>query len=585
MNASPPLIYEFGDFQLDLEEHALLPRDGAPVSLTPRVFETLRYLVEHAGRIADKQSLMDAVWPDCVVEENNLAQNISTLRRIFGDKPGATQRYIATVPGRGYRFLPEVRIEKNGATATPAVEPARPRAEDSSSPAQAPPARGQAGSMRHLLVAVGIVILLAGAAARFWPRSVEPPLPEKGIAVLPFANLSADPSNTYFAEGVKDEILTRLARISALKVISRTSTEEFASKPHNVREIARRLGVAHILEGSVQKSGRTVRVTVQLIHAPSDTHLWAESFDRNLEDMFQVESDIAQRIASALEARLSGPEKEALSARPTANLEAYHEYLRGRFFWNKRTPEGFREAALHLRRAVELDPTYAQAHAGLADALMFMGGARGQIDPQSRVHLQKALALDDTLAEAHASLGLLAMNVDWNWAEAEREFKRAIELNPNYATAHQWYGEFLAYMGRFDEAIAESERARELDPLSLIINTDLAKVLSLARRYDEAVTQFRATLKLDPEFAEAHGLLGLTHSLQGKHEEAVAEMRQIKGLEHNPVYLAWLAYVYGSAGQTGGSPCHDRSPHRPRTENPGLTALDGGGVDWTGRTR
>ena len=311
--------------------------------------------------------------------------------------------------------------------------------------------------------------------------------------------------------------------------------------------------MANILEGSVQKSGDAVRVTVQLIHAPSDTHLWAESYDRKLEDMFQVESDIAQRIARALEAKLTGAEKEALASRPTANLEAYHEYLQGRYFWNKRTPEGFREAVPHLQRALQLDPRYAQAQVGLADAVIFRGGgslaAQDEAMKSGRALLQQALAFDETLADAHASLGLLAMNYDWDWPLAEKEFKRAIELNPNYATAHHWYGEFLAYMGRFDEAITEILRARELDPLSLIINTDVAKVYCLARRYDDAIRQFQMTLRLDPEFAEAHALLGLVLSKQARHDEAVAELRKIRGLEDNPAYLSWLGYVCGEAGR------------------------------------
>ncbi len=541
-----PHGYEFGDFRFDLEERSLISRHGKATTLTPRVFETLRYLVEHPGRVLDKEMLMEAVWPDCIVEENNLAQNISTLRRIFGDKPGL-QRYIATVPGRGYRFLPEVRAEKNGGRATPAKKVAQASSLQETV--------RQAGSSRYFLPATALLLL--SAVIIFFSHNSEPtppPVFDKSIAVLPFANLSADPLNAYFAEGVKDEILTRLAHVSALKVISRTSTEEFAGKPHNVREIAQRLGVAHILEGSVQKSGETVRVTVQLIHAPSDTHLWAESFDRNLNDIFQVERDVAQRIAHALEAKLTGAEKQALTAQPTVNPEAHREYLQGRFFWNKRTSDGFREAIPHFRRALQLDPNYAQAQVGLADAIMFQGGDSlsdyHEAMKNSRELLEQALARDETLADAHASLGLMAMNYEWNWRRAEAEFQRAIELNPNYATAHHWYGEFLAYMGRFDEAIAEIFRARELDPLSLIINSDVGKVYCLARRYDDALAQFTATLRLDANFPEAHALMGMALSLMDRHAEAVAELRKTPNLETTPAYLAWLGFIYGHAGRT-----------------------------------
>jgi TolB-like protein/DNA-binding winged helix-turn-helix (wHTH) protein/Tfp pilus assembly protein PilF len=556
MNAPPSHVLEFGEFRLDLGEQRLFRSDGAEVSLTPRVFATLRYLVEHAGRTIDKKAIMDAVWSDCLVEENNLAQAISKLRQVFGEKAG-TQRYIATIPGRGYRFVAEV-VAGVG-------DPGPARAETPSIAPQALTLPGSKNPAPKRPVILGLLILLLlGVAFFLWRNSL--PLPttarpnesteaalDKSIAVLPFTNLSSDPDTAYFAEGMKDEILTRLSKIAALKVISRTSTEEFAGKPHNAREIARRLGVTHLLEGSVQKAGETVRVTVQLIHAPTDTHVWAESYDRKLTDVLQVESEIAQRIASTLATTVSGAEKRALTAAATTNVQAHEAYLRGRYFWNKRTAEGFTEAVAHFTRAVELDPGYAQAYAGLADAIYFRGAENRvgyeEVFHRSKALLEKALTLDDSLADAHASLGLLAMNSEWDWSKAEQHFKRALELNSNYATAHQWYGEFLAYMGRFDEAISQSTRARALDPLSLIINTDLAKVLSLARRYDDAIAQYQAALKLDPEFPEALALLGMTYSNVGRHDEAIAALRKIEGLENNAAYLSWLAYVYGAAGR------------------------------------
>lgn len=568
MDARTSHVLEFGDFRLDLEEHCLFRSDGTEVPMTPRVFETLRYLVEHAGRVMDKNTIMEAVWADCLVEENNLAQAISKLRHVFGEKTAAP-RYIATVPGRGYRFIADVRTCRNGARLDrpiPAIV-APPTPVAILPAAEVPKLKSSRQSL--FVTAIALIVFVGGALVflRYFksppgqppvrPNTETVSIAEKSIAVLPFANLTSDPDTAYFAEGVKDEILTRLSKIASLKVISRTSTQEFALKPHNVREIALRLGVAHILEGSVQKSGDTVRVTVQLIHAPSDTHLWAESYDRKLTDVLQVESEIAQRIARALAATVTGDEKRALTAVATDNVEAYEAYLRGRYFWNKRTAEGFYEAVAHLSRAVELDPSYAPAYAGLADAIYFRGGADAasysEALRKSEALLQKALALDETLADAHASLGLLTMNSGSDWARAEAEFKRAIELNPNYATAHQWYGEFLAYMGRFDEAIAQSVRARELDPLSLIINTDLAKVHMLARRYQDAIELFGAALKLDPEFPEAHALLALAYSGAGRHDEAISELRRIKGLEQTPGYLAFLGYVYGAAGRTSES--------------------------------
>jgi TolB-like protein/DNA-binding winged helix-turn-helix (wHTH) protein/Tfp pilus assembly protein PilF len=372
---------------------------------------------------------------------------------------------------------------------------------------------------------------------------------QKSIAVLPFANLSGNPENAYFADGIKDEILTRLSKIAALKVISRTSTQKFKSAPDNVHEIARQLGVANILEGSVQRSGQTVRVTVQLIRAQSDTHLWAETYDRKLTDMFHVESEVAQRIATALDSTLSGAEKQALTAKPTANVEAYQDYLRGRYFWNRRTHEGFAKAGEYFQQAIAIDPNYAPAYAGLSDVYQFSAYdvvSRTEFYAKARVAAQKAIELDETLAEPHASLGLLAMNYDWDWATAEREFRQAIELNPNYATAHHWYAEYLAAMGRMDESLVEINRARDLDPLSLIINTDTGKLLYYSRRYDDAIGQLRETLKMDPSFSDAHIWMAAVCAITGRYDGAIAESRKIT---ENNWSLGWLGYVYGISGQ------------------------------------
>ena len=421
-----------------------------------------------------------------------------------------------------------------------------------------PPTRIWRWSRRNPILAVAATICLVLTAAVVWllrdqsgvPLRVS--APEKSIAVLPFDNLSGDPDNTYFADGIKDEILTRLSKIAALKVIARGSTQKFKGATDDVREIAQQLGVANILTGSVRKSGETVRITVHLINAPSNTQLWAETYGRKLTDMFQVESDVAQHIAAALETTLTGSEQRALKARPTASVEAHHAYLKGRYYWNQRTSEGYKQAAEHFNRAIEVDPTYAQAYAGLADAIQFL--ASDLLEPKealtkSRAALQKAIELDETQAEPHASLGLLAMNLGWDWAEAEREFIRAIELDSNYATAHHWYGEFLAYMGRFEEAIAEIKRAHALDPLSLIISTDVAKVYMLARRYDDAIEQYKKVLEMDPEFELAGGLLAQTYSLKGLHKEALEEFRKIKVLDNHPTYLSLQGYVCGMAGR------------------------------------
>jgi TolB-like protein/class 3 adenylate cyclase/Tfp pilus assembly protein PilF len=378
-------------------------------------------------------------------------------------------------------------------------------------------------------------------------------VPEKSIAVLPFANLSEEKSNAYFAEGIQDEILMRLAKIADLKVISRTSTQKFKSAPDNLREIAQQLGVATILEGSVQKAGDQVRITVQLIRALSDSHLWAETYDRKLIDTFGVESDVAQKIASSLEAKLSGSEQRAIAARPTENAEAYQLYLKGRFFWNKRTGQDLKVALDYFQKAVVVDPSYAAAYAGEGDTCMlipmFSAGTPKEYFPKAKAAARHAIELDETTAEGHAALAnLLCLEMDFT--ESEKEFRRAIELNPNYATAHHWYGNsLLAALGRFDEAIAEGKRSIDLDPLSLINNADLGSTLMVAHRYDEAIAQLQRTLALDANFYYAHWNLGEALYYKGDLAGCIRECEKARSLEEDPEALALLAQAYIKTGR------------------------------------
>src|SRR5437870_1073853 len=319
------------------------------------------------------------------------------------------------------------------------------------------------------LLALAVVVAGIAMFSRYRVRSTLT-VPEKSIAVLPFENRSDDKANAYFADGIQDEILTRLAKISDLKVISRTSTQQYKSAPENLRKIAKQLGVAHVVEGSVQKSGDAVRVNVQLIKAENDAHLWADTFDRKLTDIFKIESEIAKTVAERLQAKLSGSEQHAIAARPTENTEAYELYLKGRFFWDKRTGENLNKAADYFKSAIAADPKYALAYVGLADSYVLMplygAGVPGDCYPQAKAAAKKALELDDALGEAHTSLAQVLCYFDFDFSQATREFQRAIELNPNYSTAHQWYGNSdLVSLARFDEAIAEVKRAIELDPL------------------------------------------------------------------------------------------------------------------------
>jgi len=380
-----------------------------------------------------------------------------------------------------------------------------------------------------------------------------PSISNKSIAVLPFDNLSRDPDNAYFCEGVQDEILTRLAKVADLKVISRTSTQHFKSAPENLPEIAKQLGVAHILEGSVQKAADQVRVNVQLINAMTDVHLWADTYDRKLTDIFAVETDIAKTVADTLQAKLSGSEKSSMAKTPTVNPEAYELYLKGRFFWNKRTGDDLRKSIEYLKQAIAKDPGYALAYAALADSyglLRFYGGASpAESVVPAEAAAKKALELDDSLAEAHASLGLIATE-ELEVNRGMNELERAIQLNPNYATAHHWLGLALATLRQSDRSVGELKRALELDPLSMIINADLSIIYLYARRYEAAEAQARKTLEIDSRSFVAHYYLGEALQLTGRLKEAIPEFQKAVELNNDPYSIAMLAQAYARNGQT-----------------------------------
>ena len=379
-------------------------------------------------------------------------------------------------------------------------------------------------------------------------------VPAKSIAVLPFENLSRDPDNAYFAEGIQDEILTRLAKVADLKVISHTSTQRYKSSPNDLPQIAKELGVANILEGSVQKSQDQVRVNVQLINAATDAHLWADSFDRKLIDIFAVESEIAAKVADILKAKLTGAEQHAISMQPTRNTEAYQLYLKGRYFWNKRTGPDLQKAIDYFKQAIEKDPSYALAYVGLGDSYILLSGF-GAAPPQNSFPLaeaaaKKALEIDDNLAEAHTTLGFILCVHHLNFADSIREFERAIALNPNYATAHHWFGDGpLLAVGQFDRAIAEGKRAVELDPLSVIITADLGADFLVARRYDEAIEQFHKAIDLDPRFYYAHWNLAQALEMRGDLRGALTEYKKAVELDDDPFVLALLGQAYAKLGQ------------------------------------
>jgi TolB-like protein len=383
--------------------------------------------------------------------------------------------------------------------------------------------------------------------------SVPSELPAKSIAVLPFDNLSRDPDNAYFAEGVQDEILTRLAKVADLKVISRTSTQRFKSAPSDLREIAKQLGVMNVLEGSVQKANDQVRVNVQLVNALTDAHLWADTYDRKLTDIFSVESEIAKTIADTLQAKLSGSEKAMIAAQPTSDTTAYELYHKGRSLWEKRSGDNIPKAIAFYEQAIARDPNYALAYAGLAQAYIlvpfYAGAERLDSYAKAKEAALKALYLDPNLAEAHAALGKVLFQSEIDLAGATREYKRAIELKPNDATAHHWFGnDTLTALARFEEAIAEGKRAVELDPLSTVINTDLGTTFYYARRYDESLRQLRKTLEIDPTSFYAHYNLGILLQATGDLSGAISEYEKAKRLGDNPLVSTLCAQAKAYAG-------------------------------------
>ncbi len=399
------------------------------------------------------------------------------------------------------------------------------------------------------------------------------PASDKSIAVLPFDNLSDDKANAYFAEGIQDEILTRLAKVADLKVISRTSTQHFKSSPENLREIAKQLGVMTVLQGSVQKSNDQVRVNVQLINALTDAHLWADMYDRKLTDLFTVESDIAKTIADTLQAKLSGSEQRAIAARPTENTEAYQLYLQGRFFWNKRTAPDLRKAIDYFGKAVAKDPNYAQAYAGLAQSWLLLpaygGGAPADCFSESEKAVKKALALDETSVDAHAALGDLKAVYYFDYPGSKAELERAIQLDPNSATAHHWLAnQALQNMGQTGRALSEMKRAVELDPLSLVINTNLGVAYYSAGEIDQAIQQLRRTVEMDGNFYFARWNLGVALELKGEPQEAIAEYK--KAIEvggGDPNLLGYLGRIYGLTGRKEEAQKILEDLHQMRGEN------------------
>lgn len=551
--ALPQLIY-FGDFEANIETGELR-KQGSRIRVSAQPFEVLTMLVERPGELVTREQLRERLWPEEVFVDfdHGLNAAVNKLREALCDST-ESPRYIETLPKRGYRFLQPVKwagrtIEAGVDSETKeAVEPP---------PALAPVVR--AVNRRRLAFAAGALALLLAVGFFVLRRGAHPDVTSSAvpriasIAVLPLENLSNDPAQQYFVEGMTDEITTDLAKLPGIRVISRTSAMQYKGTHKTMPQIARELNVDAVVEGTVLRDGGRVRIRTQLIYAPADRHLWAQAYERDLKDVLTLQANLAQDIASEIQLKLTSQQRANLSAR-SVDPEAHELYLQGRYFWNKRDQAGFTKAIDYFQQAIAKDPTYAAAYAGLADSYALSGGLYllpvEQAIPRAQAAAEKALELDSNLAEAHASLGLIAPFNDWNWADAKRHYERAIELDPNYATAHHWYAEgYLMPVGRAHEAIAEMRKAQELDPLSPVIATDLGKELYFVRKYDEALGELHRALELDPNFVSAHNWISDTLLEKRMYNDAKAELEKTKPLKEERIYIRQTAYLNARMGR------------------------------------
>jgi TolB-like protein/DNA-binding winged helix-turn-helix (wHTH) protein/Flp pilus assembly protein TadD len=537
--------------------------------------DILLLLAAERSRIVSREEIADQVWGRgvCLDVDNSINGAIRKIRQALKDDP-EQPRYIQTVTGRGYRFIaavvadapthvePAVSVEnppvEAAADSAPSVTPPTNVAVTEVQPIVHPQPEVAAPSVRSWWpVMVLIAFTLMVVAGWLWWRHVaqqrEVVHAKVRLAVLPFQNLTGDPSQDYYSDGFTEEMITQLGSLDPqhLAVIARTSVMSYKDGRAPLDRIARELGVQYVLEGSVRRDVNDVRVTAQLIQVREQTTVWSKEYDHDPKDLLVVQSEIAREIAKGIQLALGGKSTTTKPRLSAQEYEAHDLYLRGRYLWSKRTGKDLDGAVSWFQQAIARDPNYAPAYAGLADTYTIMS-AYGYVPantymPMARSAALKAVQLDDSLAEAHTSLALIAQNYDWDWKTAEKEYRRAIELNPNYATAHHWLAECLAYQARFDEALAESERAQELDPLSLIIAADNGAIYYFARQYDRAIARFRGVLDLDPSFSRAHLILN-AYVEQGRFQEALAALDEWRRLDDGPWKHAAEAYVYGRMG-------------------------------------
>jgi TolB-like protein/DNA-binding winged helix-turn-helix (wHTH) protein/Tfp pilus assembly protein PilF len=562
----PNSVVRFGTFEVSLQSGEVR-KSGLRIRVQQQPLKLLEVLLEHPGEVVTREELRSRVWPSESFGDFDQALNIAIgkLRSALGDS-AENPRFIETLPKRGYRFIAdvsvidaEVRPNKPEPLAgdLPGAERKAELGDKFQGAGLTVAPKRRLWPMRRIFIALGLILSLLILSVWLLRSRGRAPTEIRSLAVLPLENLSGDASQNYFADGMTDELITDLAQISALRVISRTSVMAYKGARKPLPEIARELNVDAVIEGSVLRSGDQVRITAQLIEASTDRHLWSQSYDGELRDTLALQSRVASAIAEQIRINVTPQEQAALKNIKVVNPEAYESYLKGRYFWNKRTADGLKAALAYFKQAIDEDPRYAQAYSGSADTYALLGDWQYAVMtpkeafPEAKAAAIKALELDSTLGEAHNSLAFVLDAFDWDLDAAGKEFRRAIELNPGYATAHHWYAWHLSLLGRFDEAISEMRKAENLDPLSLIINADLAELLVIAHHYDESMAQSRKTIEMDPNFALAHNQLAQAYLQKHMYDEAVAELKKAVQLSgDSPTCIANLARAYVASGKT-----------------------------------
>jgi TolB-like protein/DNA-binding winged helix-turn-helix (wHTH) protein/Tfp pilus assembly protein PilF len=538
-------VYYFGPFRLD-EEARRLSHLGEPVPLTAKVFDTLSVLVRNHGRVLDKEELLSAIWPGTAVEEANLTQNVFTLRKVLGDN-AKDGRYIATIPGRGYSFVARV-------SDLPGQE-FQPRLAEATASSLVVPTRRRSGIstvLPWLTILFSISALAVWVGPRLAFRNSNSPDRIDSLAVLPFANLSNDPGQEFFVAGITEQLITDLSKIRSLRVISRTSAMQYRPPiKKGPAEIARELGVAAIVEGSVLRSGGKVRISARLIQARGDHYLWGETYERELGDVLDLQRDVAEAIANQIRATAGHPGRSQTVARRPVDPAVNDLVLKGKYHADQFSQASLKQAIGYFEQAISIDSNYAPAHAALG--CVYRSGALLDLSPREmmpklKVEAEKALQLDETLDDAHVCLAYALIYYDWDWPEAEKHLRRALELNPSSADAHLVYSGYLTSLGRTQEALAEIRVAQALDPLSLPVQRMLLFCLVVARQYDQAIAQFHRTVESEPNFARAYLVAALAYAEKGQMEQALAAAKKADQMENSATTKAVAAHVHAANG-------------------------------------